>query len=86
MSENRERKAVATPEGLVTIDVNDILMAFEVTCPFLQYAIKQLLAPGSQEGETYLGSLEEAKHAIGMAIDNANVASPECPRDASDGN
>lgn len=46
------------------IDVYDVLMAFQVTCPARQHAIKKLLAAGTRGKATETQDLEEARQSV----------------------
>ena len=50
------------------IDVYDVLIAFNVTNPATQHAIKKLLMPGSRGHKNVLTDLEEAYNSIKRAI------------------
>ena len=50
------------------IDVYDVLVAFNVTNPATQHAIKKLLMPGSRGHKNVLTDLEEAHNSIKRAI------------------
>lgn len=52
----------------VEVDVYDILVAWNVTCPATQHAIKKLLMPGQRGNKDKLQDLEEAGQAIKRAI------------------
>jgi len=52
-----------------TIDVYDVLMAFEVTNPAVQHAIKKLLAGGKRGHKDLMTDLEEAHWSIQRAIE-----------------
>lgn len=51
-----------------TIDVYDVLEAFNVTCPAIQHAIKKLLMPGNRGHKDTLEDLDEALYSIIRAI------------------
>lgn len=56
-------------DGVVTtVDVYDVLKAFNVTCPATAHAIKKLLAPGERGHKNKLQDLAEAKVSIDRAI------------------
>jgi len=61
-------KYVRTIHG-VEVDVYDVLVAWNVTCPATQHAIKKLLMPGQRGSKDKLQDLEEAKQAIERAIE-----------------
>ena len=50
------------------IDVYDVLVAFNVTNPATQHAVKKLLMPGSRGHKNVLTDLEEAHNSIKRAI------------------
>jgi hypothetical protein len=50
------------------VDVYDILVAFGVTCPATQHAVKKLLMPGLRGGKSALQDLKEARQSIDRAI------------------
>ena len=53
----------------VEVDVYDVLVAWNVTCPATQHAIKKLLMPGKRGSKDKLQDLEEAGQAIERAIE-----------------
>ena len=53
----------------VEVDVYDVLVAWNVTCPAIQHAIKKLLMPGKRGSKDKLQDLEEAGQAIERAIE-----------------
>lgn len=55
----------------VFVDVYDVLVAFNVTCPATQHAIKKLLMPGVRGHKETTQDLQEAKQSIERAIDIA---------------
>lgn len=58
---------VPTPKGS-TMDVYDVLVAFNVTNPALQHAIKKLLKPGQRGHKDVVDDLSEASISIDRAI------------------
>jgi len=54
--------------GGVYIDVYDVILAFNVTCPARQHAIKKLLCAGLRGKGDVIQDLEETKVAIDRAI------------------
>jgi hypothetical protein len=56
-----------------TIDVYDVLIAFEVTCPARQHAIKKLLMSGKRGVKGEVQDLEEALASIKRAIEMATL-------------
>lgn len=53
----------------VYIDVYDVLIAFNVTCPATAHAIKKLLAPGLRGDKNQFQDLTEAGDSIKRAIE-----------------
>jgi hypothetical protein len=53
----------------VIIDVYDVLVAFDVSCPATSHAIKKLLCAGSRGHKDETQDLEEAGQAIRRAIE-----------------
>ena len=60
-----------------SIDVYDVLVAFDVKCPAIQHAIKKLLMPGQRGEKTYLQDLNEAKASIDRAIELQTDEAPK---------
>lgn len=52
----------------ITIDVYDVLEAFDVRCPALQHAIKKQLQPGDRGSKGTLEDLGEALDSLHRAI------------------
>lgn len=50
------------------VDVYDVLLAFQVTCPARQHAIKKLLCSGLRNKGSVLQDLKEALEAVQRAI------------------
>lgn len=50
------------------VDVYDVLMAFGVTNPATQHAIKKLLMPGQRGAKDTVQDLNEARQSIERAI------------------
>lgn len=55
--------------GKEVVDVYDVLMAFNVTNPATQHAIKKLLMPGKRGHKDKLTDLKEAYQSIARAIE-----------------
>jgi hypothetical protein len=53
----------------VQIDVYDVLVAFDVTNPAIQHAVKKLLCPGQRGAKNALQDLNEALVSIERAIE-----------------
>ena len=54
--------------GKEVVDVYDVLMAFNVTNPATQHAIKKLLMPGNRGHKDKLTDLREALASVERAI------------------
>jgi len=68
MSTNKyQRRILENDIGLS--DVYDVLVAFEVTCPARQHAIKKLLMAGQRGKGDTMQDLTEAYYAVHRAID-----------------
>ena len=52
----------------VTVDVYDVLRAWDVTCPAIQHAIKKLLQPGQRGSKSAAQDLREAIGSIERSI------------------
>ena len=52
-----------------TVDVYDILQAWDVTNPAIQHAIKKLLQPGARGHKSKIQDLEEAMASVNRAIE-----------------
>lgn len=65
MTQNKYQRKV---KGVV-IDVYDVLVAWEVTNPAVQHAIKKLLQPGQRGHKDVTTDLAEAGQSIGRAIE-----------------
>lgn len=55
--------------GKEVVDVYDVLMAFNVTNPATQHAIKKLLMPGNRGHKDKITDLKEALQSIARAIE-----------------
>jgi len=55
--------------GKDVVDVYDVLMAFNVTNPATQHAIKKLLMPGNRGHKDKMTDLKEAYQSIERAIE-----------------
>ena len=58
--------------GREIVDVYDVLMAFNVTNPATQHAIKKLLMPGNRGHKDKITDLKEAHQSIARAIELEN--------------
>ncbi len=58
--------------GKEVVDVYDVLMAFGVTNPATQHAIKKLLMPGNRGHKDKNTDLKEAHQSIARAIELEN--------------
>lgn len=50
------------------LDIYDILVAYGVTCPARQHAIKKLLVAGNRGAKGVVQDLEEASQALSRAV------------------
>ena len=57
----------------VTIDIYDVLRAFEVTSPPIQHAIKKLLMPGNRGRKDQLQDVQEALQSIQREIEYLTI-------------
>ena len=53
----------------VFVDVYDVLVAFNVTCPAISHAIKKLLAPGKRGTKNRATDLNESMQSIQRATE-----------------
>jgi hypothetical protein len=53
----------------ITVDVYDVLKAFDVRCPAIQHAVKKLLCAGIRGHKDRRQDLTEARASIGRAIE-----------------
>ena len=60
-----------------TSDIYDVLVAFNVTNPAIAHAIKKLLMPGQRGAKSMMQDLDEARAAIGRAMELVNAAMPQ---------
>jgi len=61
----------------VTMDVYDVLRAFEVTSPPIQHAVKKLLMPGNRGHKDQLQDVQEAAQSIQREIEHLTSIEPE---------
>jgi hypothetical protein len=66
-----ERELTDRYSNTCHVDVYDVLLAFEVTCPAIQHAIKKLLCTGIRGHKDSAQDLLEAKESITRAIELA---------------
>jgi len=66
-----ERELTDRYSNTCHVDVYDVLLAFEVTCPAMQHAIKKLLCTGIRGHKDSAQDLLEAKESITRAIELA---------------
>lgn len=57
----------------VTIDIYDVLRAFEVTSPPIQHAVKKLLMPGNRGHKDQLQDVQEAMQSIQREIEYLTI-------------
>jgi len=68
-SNKYERKITDRQGNSATVDVYDVLKAFNVTCPATQHAVKKLLCSGLRGHKDLQTDLIEAKESIVRAIE-----------------
>lgn len=69
-SSNKYERDITDRQGnSATVDVYDVLKAFEVTCPATQHALKKLLCSGLRGHKDLQTDLLEAKESITRAIE-----------------
>lgn len=62
-------QTIGNDAGLeITVDVYDVLLAFDVVNPAIQHAIKKLLCPGLRGSKSAVQDLREAVVSIERAI------------------
>jgi hypothetical protein len=66
-----ERELTDRFSNTCIIDVYDVLVAFNVTCPAIQHAVKKLLCTGIRGHKDSAQDLIEAKESIARAIELA---------------
>lgn len=59
----------------IAVDVYDVLVAFNVTCPAIQHAVKKLLCPGQRGTKDAMQDLQEARFSIDRAMQLLAAAS-----------
>lgn len=64
-----EREIIDRQGNSAMIDVYDVIIAYGVTCPATQHAIKKLLCTGDRGHKDTLTDLSEARDAITRAIE-----------------
>lgn len=70
VSSNKYEREISDRQGnSATVDVYDVLKAFEVTCPATQHAVKKLLCSGLRGHKDLQTDLIEAKESIVRAIE-----------------
>ena len=70
ISANKYEREISGRQGnSATVDVYDVLKAFEVTCPATQHAVKKLLCSGIRGHKDLPTDLIEAKESIVRAIE-----------------
>lgn len=71
---NKYHRTITAIDGQrVTVDVYSVLVAFDVTCPATQHAVKKLLAPGQRGHKDKAQDLSEARSSIDRALQMAEV-------------
>jgi len=66
----------------VTMDVYDVLRAFEVTSPAIQHAVKKLLMPGARGNKDQLQDVQEALQSIQREIEYLTSIEPAESKEA----
>lgn len=56
------------------VDVYDLIVMYEITCPALGHAMKKMLCPGTRGAKTRLQDLKEAAWSLAVAIELAEDA------------
>ncbi|AHK11854.1 hypothetical protein S349_64 [Shewanella sp. phage 3/49] len=70
VSSNKYEREITDRYGKSShVDVYDVLLAFDVTCPATQHAIKKLLCSGVRGHKDAAQDLIEAKESITRAIE-----------------
>lgn len=70
VSSNKYEREITDRQGnSATVDVYDVLKAFDVTCPATQHAVKKLLCSGLRGHKDLQTDLLEAKESIVRAIE-----------------
>jgi predicted nucleic acid-binding Zn-ribbon protein len=67
--ENKYKKTIELGGIVLSIDVYDVLLAFNVTNPATAHAIKKLLMPGNRGYKSTVQDLQEAIVSIKRAIE-----------------
>lgn len=67
--------------GIVLIDLYDVLVAYNVTCPALQHAIKKLICAGLRGHKDYTQDLLEAINSVHRAVEIHKAWSCENTKD-----
>ena len=62
----------------ITVDVYDVLRAFNVTCPATQHAIKKLLCPGMRGTKSERQDIQEAIGSLHRALELMGGDDNEC--------
>ena len=66
-----EKEFISMDGKVFSADVYSVLVAFGVTCPARQHAIKKLLMPGQRGSKGELQDLDEALVSVARAVDMA---------------
>ena len=69
MTSGNKYKRTIYPNAAGQIDVYDVLVAFDVTCPARQHAIKKLLCAGLRGKGNAMQDLAEASMAVDRAME-----------------
>lgn len=74
---SKYHRLIGTARNKVQADVYDVLVAFGVTCPARQHAIKKLLCAGQRGSKTETQDLQEAADSVDRAIDLLTAYGPK---------
>lgn len=65
----RSMRSAVDPNVVIQVDIYNVLVAFNVTCPAIAHCIKKLLAPGQRGKGSVLSDLQGALAALRRAIE-----------------
>ncbi len=65
-------------DGKPLVDVYDVLVAFNVTCPARAHAVKKLLCAGLRDKGSEIQDLRESLEAVARAIKLQEIEDQEC--------
>lgn len=87
-SGNKYHRTIGSVESLsesITVDVYSVLVAFGVTCPAVQHAVKKLLCAGLRGKGDREQDLSESRDAITRAIELHRQSTGKTPVRTSGG-